>query len=130
VLTAGTLIAVTYALLYDLAIAAIAGAMADSRQPRFRLSALGETLLATAYLMPLFAFQAGLVSHLPFAPLASVILVVLCGLRAWQEHKGRRGRYPDNAVVGRQVTVRPADAMAGTSSHSHVSPVGGSKAAG
>ena len=129
-LKAGTLIAVPYALLYDLTIAAIAGAWLIRAGRDSGFLRWEKPLLATAYLMPLFAFQAGLVSHLPFAPLASVILVVLCGLRAWQEHKGRRGRYPDNAMVGRQVTVRPADAMAGISSHSHVSPVGGSKAAG
>jgi hypothetical protein len=48
--------------------------------------------------MPLFAFQAGLASHLPSAPLVGVILVLLCELRAWQEYEGRRGHY--NAMVG------------------------------
>jgi hypothetical protein len=58
-----------------------------------------KPLLATVYLMPLFAFQAGLASHLPFAPLGGVILVLLCGSRAWQEYKARQGDFPDNRMV-------------------------------
>jgi hypothetical protein len=87
-------------------------------------------LLATVYLMPLFAFQAGLASHLPLAPLVGVILVLLCGLRALQEYKGRRGHYPDNAMVGARGNGW-ADAMAGTSWHScRVPPFASSNAAG
>ena len=99
-LTAGTLIAVPYALLYDLMIAAIAGAWLIRAGHDSGFMRWEKPWLAAAYIMPLFALQAGLVSHLPFAPLAGIILVVLCGLRAWQEHTGRRGHYPDNAMVG------------------------------
>jgi hypothetical protein len=100
VLTAETLIAVPYALLYDLMIAAIAGTWLIRAGRASGFLRREKPLLATVYLMPLFAFQAGLGSHLPLAPLVGVILVLLCGLRAWQAYKGRRGHYPDNAMVG------------------------------
>lgn len=86
--------------LYDLIIAAIAGAWLIRAGRNSGFLRWEKPLLATVYLMPLFAFQAGLVSHLPFAPLAGVILVVLCALRAWQEYNGRRRHYPNNAIVG------------------------------
>jgi hypothetical protein len=94
------LIAVPYALLYDLTIAAIAGAWLIRAGRDSGFLRWEKPLLATVYLMPLFAFQAGLVSHLPFAPLAGIILVLLCGSRAWREYKGRRGHFPDNEMVG------------------------------
>ena len=65
VLTAGTLIAVPYALLYDLTIAAIAGAWLIRAGRDSGFLRWEKPLLATVYLMPLFAFQAGLASHLP-----------------------------------------------------------------
>jgi hypothetical protein len=99
VLAAGTLIAVPYALLYDFTIAAIAGSWLFRAGRDSGFLSWEKPLLAAVYLMPLFAFQAGLASHLPFAPLGGVILVVLCGSRAWQEYKGRQRHFPDNRMV-------------------------------
>ena len=99
VLAAGTLIAVPYALLYDLMIAEIAGAWLIRAGRDCGFLRWEKPLLATVYVMPLFAFQAGLVSHLPFAPLAGFILVLLCESRAWQEYKGRRGSGSEPALL-------------------------------
>jgi hypothetical protein len=109
VLAAGTLIAVPYALLYDLMIAAIAGAWLIRAGRDSGFLRWEKPLLATVYQMPLFAFQAGLASHLPFAPLAGVILVLLCGSRAWHEHKGRRGHFRTTRWLGHEVAVSPAE---------------------
>jgi hypothetical protein len=90
VLVAGTLIALPYALLYDLIIAAVAGswiirAGRDSGFLRWEKAAL-----TAIYLLPLFAFQAGMILRLPLVPVAGVLLVLLCASRAWQEHGGSR----------------------------------------
>jgi alpha-1,2-mannosyltransferase len=90
VLAAGTLIAVPYALLYDLMVAAIAASWMIRAAHESGFLPLEKAALITVYILPLFALQASLVLHLPFAPLAGVILVWLCGSRAWQEHENRR----------------------------------------
>jgi alpha-1,2-mannosyltransferase len=102
VLAAGTLIAVPYALTYDSMIAAIAGAWLVRAGRDSGFLRWESPLLVTIYLMPLFAFQAGLVLHVPLAPFACVVLVLLCGSRAWQEYKARQGNFPDNRMVGAQ----------------------------
>jgi hypothetical protein len=90
VLVASTLIAVPYALLYDLIIAAVAGSwiIRAGRDSGFlRWEKAGLTAI---YLLPLFAFQAGMILRLPLVPVAGALLVLLCASRAWQEHGGSR----------------------------------------
>jgi alpha-1,2-mannosyltransferase len=92
VLAASTLIAVPYALLYDLMVAAIAASWMIRAAHESGFLPLEKAALITVYILPLFALQASLVLHLPFAPLAGAILVWLCGSRAWQEHGNRRAQ--------------------------------------
>lgn len=87
VLIAGTLVAVPYALLYDLTLAAIAGAWL------IRSKASGSwdlPALAMIYLLPLVAFQAGLFFRLPLAPIVGCGLMALTVMRAWQERSPYR----------------------------------------
>jgi hypothetical protein len=48
--------------------------------------------LAAVYVLPLFALQAGMAFHFPFAPLAGAIIVLLCVSRAWHDHAKRRAK--------------------------------------
>ena len=85
VLAAGALVAVPYALLYDLMLAAIAGSWLIRAGNVSGFRTWEPPALAAIYVLPLFAFQAGLVLHLPFAPLAGCGLVLVAAARAWQE---------------------------------------------
>jgi hypothetical protein len=82
-LAAATLIAVPYALLYDLMLAAIAGAWL-LRERATNREVLG---LAAVYALPLFAFQLSLLLKLPMSPLASCILLLLGTHRALGERR-------------------------------------------
>jgi hypothetical protein len=85
VLAACALVAVPYALLYDLMLAAIAGAWLIRAGNESGFRTWEPPALAAIYILPLFAFQAGLLLHLPFAPLAGCGLVLVAAARAWQE---------------------------------------------
>jgi hypothetical protein len=84
-LAAGTLFAAPHALLYDLMLAAIAMAWLVRVGCATRIEPWEKLTLAVIYVLPLFAFQAGLLLHLPFAPLAGFALVLVCATRAWRE---------------------------------------------
>jgi hypothetical protein len=87
VLAAATLVAVPYGLLYDLMLAAIAGAwLIRSGCDRGFLSWEPPALMAL-YLLPLFAFQAGIYLRLPLAPLVGVGLLAVTVMRAWKERR-------------------------------------------
>jgi alpha-1,2-mannosyltransferase len=85
VLAAATLVAVPYGLLYDLMLAAIAGAWLIRAGNVSGFRTWEVPALAAIYVLPLFAFQAGLVLHLPLAPLAGLGLVLIAAFRAWHE---------------------------------------------
>jgi alpha-1,2-mannosyltransferase len=92
-LAAGTVVAVPYALLYDLMLAAIGGAWLIRAASAGGFSTWEVPALAAIFILPLFAFQAGLVLHLPLAPLTGAGLLLVTAIRAWQE----RGRLPLSA---------------------------------
>jgi hypothetical protein len=85
VLAAATVVAVPYGLLYDLMLAAVGGAwlIRMGRTDGFRTWEIPA--LAAVYVLPLFAFQAGLMLHLPLAPLVGSGLLAVAGARAWRE---------------------------------------------
>ena len=89
-LAAGAVMATPYGLLYDLTIAAIAGAWMVRAGRESGFLPLEKEALAIVYVLPLFALQAGMAFHFPFAPFAGAILVAACARRAWRER--RRGR--------------------------------------
>jgi len=91
-LVAGTLVAVPYALLYDLMLAAIGGAWLIRAARVSSVTTWEVPALAVIFILPLFAFQASLFFHLPLAPLAGAGLVLVTAIRAWLE---RRRSQPD-----------------------------------
>jgi hypothetical protein len=85
VLAAATVVAVPYGLLYDLMLAAIGGAWLIRMGRADGFGTWEMPALAAVYVLPLFAFQAGLMLHLPLAPLAGCGLLLVAGARAWRE---------------------------------------------
>ncbi len=98
-LAAGTLIAIPYALLYDVMFAGIAGAWLVRAGRTTGFAPWEEETLAAVYILPLFALQAGMVLRLPLAPLAGVGLVVVCATRVWRERD-----LLDRPTAGRDVS--------------------------
>jgi hypothetical protein len=89
VLASGAVVAVPYALLYDLMISAIAGCWLIRAGCEGGFLPREKLALMVVYILPLFAFQTGMALHLPLGPCASALLLLLCASRAWQEHQGR-----------------------------------------
>jgi hypothetical protein len=108
VLAAGTLIAVPYALTYDSMIAAIAGAWLVRAGRDSGFLRWESPLLVTIYLMPLFAFQAGLVLHVPLAPFrlrcisAAVWITRVAGIQSPAgEFSGQQNGWGARSRLGR-----------------------------
>jgi hypothetical protein len=87
VLTAATLIAVPYASLYDLTIAAIAAAWLIRGVRGTEIWLPTKEALVIVYLLPLVAFQLAIITHWPVATFPSAILVSVCAFIVWREHK-------------------------------------------
>jgi hypothetical protein len=85
VLAAATVVAVPYGLLYDLMFAAVGGAWLIRMGRTYGFGTWEIPALAAVYVLPLFAFQAGLMLHLPLAPLVGCGLLAVAGARAWRE---------------------------------------------
>jgi alpha-1,2-mannosyltransferase len=100
VLAASALIAAPYGLLYDLVIAAIAGAWLVRAGRETGFFTWEKSTLAMVYLLPLFAFQTALLSRLPIVPLPGALLVLVCAYRAWQEHQHRKAAKINTAPQG------------------------------
>jgi hypothetical protein len=85
VLASGVVVAVPYALLYDFMIASIAGCWLIRAGCEGGFLPREKLALAVVYIMPLFAFQAGIALHIPFGPFAGALLLALCASHAWHE---------------------------------------------
>jgi alpha-1,2-mannosyltransferase len=84
-LTAGTLIAIPFAVLYDLMLATIAVAwlVRAGRQQGFLR--YDEPIIAAIYMIPLLALHVGIALHIPLGPLPALTLATLCAIRASRE---------------------------------------------
>jgi alpha-1,2-mannosyltransferase len=87
VLAAATLVAVPYGLLYDLMLAAVAGAWLIRAGCAVGFLNWELPALVVLYLLPLFAFQAGLFLQLPLAPLVGIGLLAVTAALAWEERR-------------------------------------------
>lgn len=87
VLASGIVVAVPYALPYDLVISAVAGCWLMRAGWEGGFLRWEKPVLAVFYILPLFPFRAWMVLHIPFGPIAGALLLILCALRAWCERR-------------------------------------------
>ena len=84
-LATGTLIAIPFAVLYDLMLATIAVAWLVRTGRQHGFLRYEEPVIATIYLIPLLTLHVGIALHIPLGPLPALMLAALCAVRASRE---------------------------------------------
>ncbi len=103
-LAAGTLIAIPFAVLYDLMLATIAMAWLVRAGRQRGFLRYDEPVIAANYLIPLLALHVGIALHIPLGPLPALALEALCAVRASREVSAARSHFlQGNALKRRQV---------------------------
>jgi Glycosyltransferase family 87 len=91
-LAAGTLIAIPFAVLYDLMLSTIAMAWLTRAGRQNGVRPFDKPIIAGIYLIPLLSLHVGIAFHLPLGPLPALALAGLCSTRALYE--ARPGAFP------------------------------------
>lgn len=84
-LAVGTLLAIPFAVLYDLMLATIAMAWLVRAGRQRGFLRYDEPVIAAIYLIPLLALHVGIAVHIPLGPLPAFALAALCAVRASRE---------------------------------------------
>lgn len=98
-LAAGTLIAVPFAVLYDLMLATIAMAWLVRTGGERGFLRYEKPVIAGIYLIPLMALHVGTALRIPLGPLPAVALAALCMVRASSEVSAATRSAPEQGAI-------------------------------
>jgi alpha-1,2-mannosyltransferase len=98
-LAAGTLIAIPFAVLYDLMLATIAMAWLVRAGRQRDFLRYDEPVIAAIYLIPLLALHLGIALHIPLGPLPALALAALCAVRGSREMRAAARSAPEQGGI-------------------------------